>query len=173
MPGRALWIGRFQPFHLGHLQMAKRILTDSDELVIGIGSAQYSHTPDDPFTAGERFEMIRRALEAEKLTHWIALPLTDTGVHATWVAHVTSQVPQCDHVCTNSPLVRRLFEERGWKVIELPLWERGTHSGTEARRRMREAGDWRSLLPPAVAAYLTLIRGIDRVREIGEAQGGH
>lgn len=172
MARRALWIGRFQPFHLGHLSMAKRILAEVEELVIGIGSAQYSHTPENPFTAGERFEMTRRALTAEGLGKWVLIPLPDTGIHSTWVSHVASLVPPCDLAYTNSALVHRLFEERGWKVVELPLWERGTHSGTEVRRRMVEGGDWRSLVPAAVAAYLSLLRGQDRMRQTQEGPGG-
>jgi len=168
---RALWIGRFQPFHLGHLDMARRILDDVDELLIAVGSAQYSHTPDNPFTAGERIEMIRRALEAERLKAYTVYPVTDTGVHSLWVAHVRAFLPPFDVVYTNSALVNRLFTEQRVKVLELPLWERDTHSGAEVRRRLREGGDWKSLVPRAVAEYLEASGGERRVREIGETRG--
>src|SRR5436189_227334 len=62
MTGRAFFIGRFQPFHRGHLAMVRRILESNEEIIVGIGSAQYSHTGENPFTAGERYEMIKRAL---------------------------------------------------------------------------------------------------------------
>ncbi|MBP7820288.1 MAG: adenylyltransferase/cytidyltransferase family protein, partial [Candidatus Methanofastidiosum sp.] len=52
---RALYIGRFQPFHLGHLHVVKLILNSSKEIIIAIGSSQVSHTIQNPFTAGERF----------------------------------------------------------------------------------------------------------------------
>lgn len=48
MVGRGLFVGRFQPFHLGHLEAIKDTLGEVDELVIVIGSAQYSHDVDDP-----------------------------------------------------------------------------------------------------------------------------
>ena len=57
---RGLYVGRFQPFHLGHLGAIKEVLKEVDELAIVIGSAQYSHNPSNPFTAGERLVMIRR-----------------------------------------------------------------------------------------------------------------
>ncbi|MEM2975778.1 MAG: adenylyltransferase/cytidyltransferase family protein, partial [Candidatus Bathyarchaeia archaeon] len=47
---RGLFVGRFQPFHLGHLTAVKNILKSVDELVIIVGSAQYSHRLDNPFT---------------------------------------------------------------------------------------------------------------------------
>jgi len=50
MVKRGLFVGRFQPFHLGHLGVVKDILNEVDELVIVVGSAQYSHRIDNPFT---------------------------------------------------------------------------------------------------------------------------
>ncbi|HDM88409.1 MAG TPA: nicotinamide-nucleotide adenylyltransferase, partial [Candidatus Bathyarchaeota archaeon] len=41
---RGLFIGRFQPPHLGHLHAIKQALEECDELIIVIGSSQYSHT---------------------------------------------------------------------------------------------------------------------------------
>src|SRR5256885_9498938 len=61
MTGRALFVGRFQPFHRGHLSMVKRILESNSEIIVGIGSAQYSHTGENPFTAGERYEIDRKS----------------------------------------------------------------------------------------------------------------
>jgi nicotinamide-nucleotide adenylyltransferase len=62
MVKRGLYVGRFQPFHLGHLEAIENVLKEAEELVIVIGSAQYSHNINNPFTAGERLVMIRRAL---------------------------------------------------------------------------------------------------------------
>ena len=59
---RGIYIGRFQPFHKGHLYAVKEVLNEVDELIIGIGSAQESHTLENPFTAGERMLMIKSAL---------------------------------------------------------------------------------------------------------------
>ena len=67
MAKRALFIGRFQPFHKGHLEAVKMILKENDEIIIAVGSAQYSHKLENPFTAGERITMIRKALEEEKV----------------------------------------------------------------------------------------------------------
>lgn len=34
---RGLFVGRFQPFHLGHLHVIKELLEKVDELIIAIG----------------------------------------------------------------------------------------------------------------------------------------
>ena len=89
----ALLIGRFQPFHLGHLEVVKAIAKECDRLIVGIGSAQLSHTFENPFTAGERHLMISRALTDEGLHNFFLVPIVDINRYAVWVAHVSSLVP--------------------------------------------------------------------------------
>ena len=48
----ALFIGRFQPFHSGHVDAIKQI--SEKEIIIGIGSSQYSGTDDNPYSFEER-----------------------------------------------------------------------------------------------------------------------
>ena len=162
---RALFIGRFQPFHNGHLAMIRRILETNDEVILGIGSAQYSHTGENPFTAGERYEMIKRCLDEAGIHEYHIVPIPDTHVHSVWVSHIRSLVPHFDVVYTNSDLVVRLFREHGVKVLSPPLVDREALSGTEVRRRMLKGGDWTSLVPPAVAGYVREIDGIERIQE--------
>src|SRR5437762_5293956 len=133
MTGRAFFIGRFQPFHRGHLAMVRRILESNEEIIVGIGSAQYSHTGENPFTAGERYEMIKRALDAEGIHNYHIVPIPDTHVHSVWVSHVTSLVPRFDVVYTNSDLVVRLCRERGLTALSAPLLARERHSGAPVR----------------------------------------
>ncbi|HEC95998.1 MAG TPA: nicotinamide-nucleotide adenylyltransferase, partial [Euryarchaeota archaeon] len=116
---RALYVGRFQPFHRGHIHNVKKILEENDELIIGIGSAQYSHTLKNPFTCGERIEMIRRTID--DLSRVIIIPITDLHIHALWVRHVCNIVPKFDVVYSNEPLTVRLFKEEGFLVKSLPL----------------------------------------------------
>ena len=48
-----LLIGRFQPFHFGHLEAIRFGLSKVDKLFIGIGSSNKSHQERNPFTADE------------------------------------------------------------------------------------------------------------------------
>ena len=162
---RALFIGRFQPFHNGHLAMVRRILGTHDEVIIGIGSAQYSHTGENPFTAGERYEMIKRCLDAEGIHDYHIVPIPDTHVHSVWVSHIKSLVPHFDVVYTNSDLVVRLFREHGLKVFSPPLVDRTELSGKEVRERILKGGDWVSLVPREVAGYIKEIGGVERIQE--------
>jgi nicotinamide-nucleotide adenylyltransferase len=170
--GRALLIGRFQPFHLGHLAMVKAILADYPSVIIGIGSAQYSHTPENPFTASERFRMIDEAVGAEGLKGVIIIPIPDVGVHNLWVAHVRNLVPPFDIVFSHDPLTRRLFQEAGVRVEERQLVRRDELSGTEVRRRIVSGEDWEALVSPSVARVIKEVGGPSRVREVNGLRGG-
>ncbi|MEM2122901.1 MAG: nicotinamide-nucleotide adenylyltransferase [Candidatus Bathyarchaeia archaeon] len=165
---RGLFIGRFQPFHLGHLEAAKYILSRMDEVIIAIGSAQYSHSTDNPFTAGERIEMIRRTLSVEEIDprFYYLIPVEDVNVHSVWVPHVASRVPRFHTVYSNEPLTRRLFEEAGYRVEPIPFFERNKYSATEIRRRILEGEAWEELVPPPVAGFIKSIDGDRRIRVI-------
>jgi len=163
----ALYIGRFQPYHLGHLAATKWILEREDRLIIGVGSAQYSHTPDNPFTVGERIEMIFATLEAEGLLNrCIVIPIPDIGQHALWVQHVKQYCPPFSRVYTNSPLTRRLFIEAGIEVREIPMFNREKFDASYIRRLMVEDGDWESCVPKPVVEIIKRIKGVERVKEL-------
>ncbi len=166
-----LLIGRFQPFHLGHLEVVRKIAKECDELIIGIGSAQISHTFDNPFTAGERHLMISRALREDGIKDFFLVPIVDINQYGVWVSHVRSMVPPFERVYTNNPLTKRLFSEAGYEVSASPLFNRSQYSGTEIRKRMVEGEDWRRFVPNAVAEVIDSIDGIRRLRDL-VAQGG-
>ena len=67
---RGLFIGRFQPFHLGHLQDIINALKEVDELVIGIGSSNEKHTKYNPFSVEERIEMIDLVLPNNNIRNY-------------------------------------------------------------------------------------------------------
>ena len=164
---RAFYIGRFQPFHLGHYSVITSIARDVDELVIGIGSAQKSHEPKNPFTAGERVMMIRHALKDTDITHY-AIPIEDLQRNAVWVSHITSMTPPFDLVYSNNPLVIRLFEEAGIEVLQPPMYHRDGYSGREIRRRIIADEEWKHLVPPAVVDIIEDLDGVERLKQVSK-----
>jgi nicotinamide-nucleotide adenylyltransferase len=162
---RGFYIGRFQPYHQGHHEMVRRIAEEVDELVLGIGSADQSHTARDPFTAGERIMMITKAtMEMDLVTY--AVPIEDLNRNAVWVSHVQSMSPHFEVAYSNNPLVVQLFREAGVEVRQSPMFRREEWEGTEVRDRMRDGGDWRSLVPATVAGVVDEIDGIERIRRV-------
>ena len=171
MAKRGLFVGRFQPFHLGHLNAIKDILKEVEELVIVIGGAQYSHNINNPFTAGERLIMVRNALEEAGIDYsrvWV-VPVPDVHLHMMWVSAVEGYTPPFDLVYSNEPLTRRLFIEAGYKVKAVRFYERKLYSSTEIRERMLKGKSWEKLVPKGVAAFIKEIDGVNRLRDLNKS----
>jgi len=170
MVRRGLFVGRFQPIHKGHLKAIKDILKEVEELVIVVGSSQYSHTMENPFTTGERVAMIREALTGEGVDssrYWI-IPVPDMHIHMIWVAEVIGYTPKFDVVYTNEPLTRRLFVESGFKVEPVPFYQREEYSSTEIRERILSKKNWEELVPKTVAQFIKEIDGVERLRDLAK-----
>lgn len=167
---RGLVIGRYQPFHNGHLEIIREILSDPDctELIVAIGSAQVSHTPSNPFTAGERVLMLAHALYEAGLKNYFIIPIVDINRYAIWVSHVESLVPPIDIVYTNNSLTNRLFTERGYRVKTPKLYDREKYSGTKIRHMIKTDGQWEELVPSRVVKIIQDIDGVNRIRELEE-----
>jgi nicotinamide-nucleotide adenylyltransferase len=166
---RGILVGRFQPFHLGHLSAVRDSSTEVDELIIVIGSSQRSHEFRNPFTAGERIEMIRETLIAEKQVdeHRIMLiPVPDTDIHYLWTYQMDLLVPRYDRVYTNDPFTKYLFTERGINVVQPRLRMRRDLSATKVRHRMVMDRNWQSLVSHKTAEFITTINGVKRIKSL-------
>jgi len=168
MANRGLYVGRFQPFHLGHLSAIKEVLKEVEELVIVIGSAQYSHNSSNPFTAGERLVMVRRALKEAAIDYarlWV-VPVPDVHLHMLWVSALEGYTPRFNVVYSNEPLTRRLFVEAGYKVKSIRFFERKLYVSTLVRERMLKDESWKTLVPKSVVDFIMEIDGVNRLRDL-------
>ena len=165
---RGILVGRMQPVHQGHLQVIKRILNEVEEVIIGIGSAQLSHTIKDPFTAGERVMMLSKALAENGIpaSRYYIIPVQDIECNSLWVAHMEMLTPPFNHVYSGNSLVQRLFTEKGYQVTQPPLFNREMYSGTEVRRRMLSGQNWEELLPESVVDVINEIDGVSRINDL-------
>lgn len=164
-----LFIGRFQPFHKGHLATVKFALERVEQLVIVVGSAQKSHEPRNPFTAGERIRMIKESLDSDGETdvrRILIIPVPDTDVHALWTHQVDMLVPKYDVVFANDLFTLMLFQEKGIKALEAPLYRRDEMKATEIRKRMIAEEIWEDLVPIPVSKVIKEINGVERVKAL-------
>ena len=171
MTTNGLFVGRFQPFHKGHLVTVKFALSRVDQLVIVVGSAQKSHEYRNPFTAGERIRMIKESLDADDeadVRRILIIPVPDIDVHSLWTHQVDMLVPKYDVVFANDLFTLMLFHEQGIKAIEAPLYRRNEMRATEIRKRMVAEENWEDLVPKPVSKVIKEINGIERVRAISQ-----
>ncbi len=92
----AVFIGRFQPFHRGHLFVFHEALKHAEQLIVLVGSSGGARTLRNPFYFAERQAMITAALPADMAARIIIKPLQDfTYNDAAWVQSVTQLVNEC------------------------------------------------------------------------------
>ncbi|MBI5753625.1 nicotinamide-nucleotide adenylyltransferase [Candidatus Peregrinibacteria bacterium] len=164
----ALFVGRFQPFHLGHLDVVKKILEKNERVIIVIGSAEKNFLPDNPFTAGERFQLIDEALKEAEIPaeKYCIIPVRNVNNYALWVNHINCYVPPYTHLFTGSKIVKACYEGKYTEIIQLKRVLK--ISATKVREAILKNKGWEKLVPPAVARLLKTWNAQTRLRDIKE-----
>ena len=163
---KALFVGRFQPLHNGHLAIIKKILKEADSLIIVIGSSKEKDTSVNPFSAQERTKMVEVALKGEGISNYKIIEVPDINDYGGWVEHLKRYVAEkFDAVYTGSPITKRLFEEEGDKVEWIGDRIEGI-SSSELRLRMSKGIEWEKIVPKAVSEYIKEIDGVERVKRL-------
>jgi cytidyltransferase-like protein len=160
--------GRFQPFHLGHLEYLRGAAKRSDEVWIGITNPDPSrvkpeesdplrHLPEsNPYSYAERLLMVKAAAADLGLdparVHVIPFPVNEPEL---WPAYVPPDVTQYLRLFSawGGTKLERL-REAGYEAVVLDEGAEKEISGAEVREAIREHGDWESLVPPGVAIVL-------------------
>lgn len=88
-----VFIGRFQPFHLGHLSVIEKGLQQAKQLIVLCGSARQPRSTRNPWSVKERETMIRGALSDDQNQRVHAAPLMDMNYNdESWVRNVQATV---------------------------------------------------------------------------------
>lgn len=170
-PPRALVMGRFQPFHLGHLDLARRALAGGGGLVVAVTGAQFNYIEKDPFTAGERLEMIHGSLSEDgaDMSRCMVVPIENQFNAATWAGYLRAALPRFGRIYSGNAYVRTLLGDSGMAVEVPPMLDRMRLSGTRIRALMASGGDWRACVPPAAARVIDEAGGPARMAAILES----
>lgn len=139
-------IGRFQPFHNGHLSLVRLALEAAPRVVVVIGSAFQARSPKHPFTWQERAEMIRLALPEAQRQRLHVVPVRDHFDDARWRADVHHAVARtlADAGAANAPKVVLIGHPRDATrdyLDAFPEWPLLRAPGVPLQRasRMRDA----------------------------------
>ena len=157
---RGLYIGRFQPFHLGHLHLVKKALKEVDELVIGIGFNKKNNKNQNPFSLKQRIEMIDLALPAAGITRYTIFPIPDHPSDKKWLEQVETLVPKFDVVFMSDKntfgekWVEKCFRKK-YKTKKIKALK--NINATLIREKMRKREIWEKLVPKEVYDYINKI----------------
>ncbi len=159
-----LLIGRFQPFHLGHLEAFRFALSKVDKIWIGIGSSNKPSEKNNPFTADERKEMILSSIDTSISNRIQVFSIPDLENHEKWIENIDLIIPDFDVVFTNDELTQSLYSKLGKKVIPVPFKNREVLSGTNIRNKILSDQDWHTLVPVGTKTVLKKIDANNRLK---------
>ncbi|UBV41629.1 adenylyltransferase/cytidyltransferase family protein [Deinococcus taeanensis] len=178
VPGAlAVYVGRFQPPHAGHLLTMQAALDRHGRLLVLLGSANLARSSRNPFTPRERAAMLRAALPgAGGTARRVALAaVPDEFDAARWAAHVRAAVRSArpageviligfDKDASSSYL--HWFPE--WTLDPAPPVQAAGRllNATDLREQYLGGGVVPSALPPAVGTFLTGFQGTRAYRHL-------
>ena len=149
-----LLIGRFQPFHLGHLEALQFALSKVDKLWVGLGSSNKPMQKNNPFSAEERKQMILSSIDntmKEKISIYF---IPDLDNHVKWIEKIDTIVPTFDIIFSNDELTKHLYSKRSVQVIAIPFLNRNVLSGTNIRDLIISDQKWDNLVPQGTRNFL-------------------
>ena len=118
----ALYIGRFEPPHAGHMALLQRALDSAPQAIVVMGSAWQVRSPKNPFTWPEREAMLRAALSANDNARLQVLPVRDYYNEAVWVQAVRLAVAQCTPAGARIALVGHFKDASSSYLEHFPGW---------------------------------------------------
>jgi nicotinamide-nucleotide adenylyltransferase len=159
-------IGRFQPFHLGHLEAVNFALNKVENLWIGIGSSNKYNEKKNPFSADERRKMITLSVDDSIITRIKIFDIPDVGDHEKWTYSIDSIVPEYNLVFSNDKFTEDLYKRRNIDVVKVPLKDRQKFSGTNIRQLISDGKKWQDLVPEGTSKILNGINVHERLKDL-------
>lgn len=163
----AVFIGRFQPFHNGHLEIIREALKKAQNVIVAIGSSRAPRTIKNPWTFDERAEMILDAL-GDDSTRVSCTPLRDYFYNdQLWLSELHQKVRALTDGSDSIALVGQYSDESSYYLNMFPQWKFvPIHTSTrihatEVRSRYFKGDDVSDFVPPEVQSHLVKYAGKD------------
>ena len=165
----AVYVGRFQPFHNGHLAVLKKALEVAETVVVVLGSARHARNIRNPFTAREREEMIAEVVEpVVEWEHRVVVRQVRDHLYsnAMWVTEVQRVVQEVtaghESAHPKITLIGHQKDRTSGYLDDFPQWTRthvplhGNIHATDVREGfLMKLAVWTDDVPKEVVNYLT------------------
>jgi nicotinamide-nucleotide adenylyltransferase len=152
--GTVAILGRWQPVHLGHQAAVQALCERFENVLVGIGSTNV-HDYRNPFSLAEVTEMLRLSLAAYSNYTLVAIP--DMRADPEWRRMAIETFANSSLLVTANPYVKSLLADRfsiSRPVDFIPQTRKIPVTATMVRREMALGGDWQSLVPAEIAAFI-------------------
>ncbi|NOQ55794.1 MAG: adenylyltransferase/cytidyltransferase family protein [Nanohaloarchaea archaeon] len=154
---KAVFVGRFQPLHNGHVNAIRNIIEqdDIDHLHIIIGSADKKDTDSNPLSFETRKDIISKSLQNLIENRQISISgLDDCTDDDEWIKNLRQIAPDATVAYSGNGWTRRCMEPF-CKVEDPDFLDKEILNGTNIRLRIKEKKEIKHLVPVKVFEILS------------------
>lgn len=121
----SIFIGRFQPFHLAHLELLRVALQQAETAIVVIGSYKRAPSPKHLFSGEERETMMRAALTPEENARVKVVYMHDYLYNDNmWLADCSQQVAELTNDSESIVLVGHDHDDTSYYLEQFPQWQK-------------------------------------------------
>lgn len=118
-----VYIGRFQPPHLAHIEIIKQALKQAETVIVLVGSANQPRTVKNPFTWQEREEMISSSLPEHLRSRVRVQPVHDKMYNDQAWARQVQDVVDAYSGGENIGIIGYSKDESSYYLSMFPQWD--------------------------------------------------
>lgn len=171
-----IFIGRFQPFHLAHSEILKKVLAESNKAIVVIGSHNKSRNVKDPFTSVERIAMIKSSLNDEEFSRIEFVMIRDQLYNDNlWITDVQNQIGEVIGDSENVALFGFESDRSSYYLKLFPKWQfvsiashHPFHATKIREHYFRHEAEYKNYVHPDVAAWMLAWSGTAAFRDLKE-----
>jgi len=164
---KAVFVGRFQPLHNGHLEAIKWVVAQAGRVEIVIGSMQEYGQIKNPLDYKERKAILEAALAEAGVKNYKIYGLPDFNNAAAWskkLLEITGLEAKDTVLVSLNDWVKDCGRKIGIEAADNPVFCDNL-AATQVRQTIVAGFDWEKLVPPAAAKYLKENGGLKRIAE--------
>ena len=151
----ALIVGRFQPFHKGHLFLIKKAIDMADKVIIGIGSANIVDV-NNPINFETRKKIIKAVFYKERIEQKLLkiVPLDDFFDDQKWLFNLKKQVGEFDLALGHNQWTNNILKKAGYMVLKVDYYNREKFEGWRIRKLIKEGKTWQERVPKYLIKFV-------------------
>ncbi len=150
-----LVIGRFQPFHNGHVYLFEKAFDQCERIIIGVGSANRKNK-NNPWSAHERRLMLEKFINKSGYGDRVLkiVNLDDNPDDDIWFENLFKKTGPFNVTLGNNEWNNEIIKRHGIDVIYTGLHNREELEGYKIRALMLSKKNWKNRVPQYLVSLI-------------------